>query len=85
MTFTAYETPNTAAPDQNYLCKSTTDVNAPCVDNTTVRWNYARSQHVVGVHVGLADGAVRFISENIDLRTYRALATISGDEVVGEF
>lgn len=85
VTFTAYETPNTSAPDQNYLCKSTTDVNAPCVTNRTERWNYARSKHVGGVHVALADGAIRFISENIDRGTYRALSTQSGEEVVGEF
>ncbi|WP_299460411.1 DUF1559 domain-containing protein [uncultured Gimesia sp.] len=83
--FTAYETPNTSAPDQNYLCKSTTDVNAPCVTDQANRWNYARSQHVGGVHVGMADGAVRFISENIDRGTYRSLSTRSGKEVVGEF
>ncbi|QDT90660.1 DUF1559 domain-containing protein [Gimesia algae] len=85
VTFTAYETPNTSAPDQNYLCKSTTDVNAPCVNNTSTRWNYARSMHVGGVHIGMADGAVRFVSENIDRGTFRALATISGDEVIGDF
>lgn len=85
VTFTAFETPNTSAADQNYLCKSTTNVNAPCITNQTQRWNYARSQHVGGVHVGMADGAVRFISENIDRGTYRALSTRSGDEVIGEF
>jgi prepilin-type N-terminal cleavage/methylation domain-containing protein len=85
VTFTAYETPNTKVPDQNYLCKSTTDVNAPCVTNQSNRRNYARSQHVGGVHVGMADGAVRFVSNNIDLGTFRALATRSGDEVIGEF
>ncbi|QDU11699.1 hypothetical protein V202x_51230 [Gimesia aquarii] len=85
VTFTAFETPNTSAADQNFLCKSTTDVNAPCVSNQIDKWNYARSKHVGGVHIGMADGAVRFISENIDRGTYRALATMSGDEVIGEF
>lgn len=85
VTFTAYETPNTSVADQNYACKSTTDTNAPCVDNTTERWNYARSNHVGGVHIGMADGAVRFISDNIDLGTYRNLSTRSGGEVIGEF
>ncbi|QDV49261.1 DUF1559 domain-containing protein [Gimesia fumaroli] len=85
VTFSAFETPNTSAADQNYLCKSTTDINAPCVVNQTDKWNYARSQHVGGVHAGMADGAVRFISENIDRGTFRAIATTSGDEVVGEF
>lgn len=83
--FTAYETPNSSAPDQNYLCKSTTDVRAPCVTDQSSRWNYARSMHVGGVHIGMADGAVRFLSENVDRNTYRSLSTVSGHEVVGEY
>jgi len=45
----------------------------------------ASSYHEGGIHVGMADGAVRFISENIDLGLYRSLATRRGGEVVGEF
>lgn len=44
-----------------------------------------RSQHVGGAHVLMADGSVRFLSENISGVTYNALASISGSEVVGEF
>lgn len=45
----------------------------------------ARSNHPGGVQVGLADGSCRFISEAIDIDTWRALATRSGGEVVGNF
>lgn len=45
----------------------------------------ARSAHTGGVQVGLVDGSCRFISENIHLDTWRALATRSGGEVLGEF
>ena len=45
----------------------------------------ARSFHVGGVHVALADGAVRFISENIDQTTYLNLMAISDGNVIGEF
>ena len=45
----------------------------------------ARSLHVGGVHVGLCDGSVKFISENIDLNVWRALSTRAGGEVMGEF
>jgi hypothetical protein len=33
----------------------------------------------------MTDGAVKFISENIDMNVYRGLATIDGGEVLGEF
>uniref|UniRef100_A0A7C2NXU5 DUF1559 domain-containing protein n=1 Tax=Schlesneria paludicola TaxID=360056 RepID=A0A7C2NXU5_9PLAN len=45
----------------------------------------ARSRHEGGVHVTLCDGAVRFVSENVDLQVWRGLATRSGGEVLGEF
>ncbi|QDT97768.1 DUF1559 domain-containing protein [Gimesia aquarii] len=45
----------------------------------------ARSRHIGGVNVLLGDGAVRFISENISLEIWQALASISGGEVIGEF
>ncbi len=45
----------------------------------------ARSAHTGGVQVTLVDGSCRFISENIDLNTWHALATRSGGEVIGEF
>ena len=38
-----------------------------------------------GFQAAIADGSVRFISGNLDRSTLRALLTISGDEVVGEF
>jgi prepilin-type N-terminal cleavage/methylation domain-containing protein len=44
-----------------------------------------RSQHVGGAQFVLADGSVRFISENISGITYCALASISWGEVVGDF
>jgi len=43
------------------------------------------SMHVGGAHHLLADGAVRFISQNISVNTYDALATRAGGEVVVEF
>lgn len=52
------------------------------------RWDESigfRSFHVGGCHFLMADGSVRFMSENIDGVTYRALASRSGGEVTGEF
>ena len=45
----------------------------------------ARSRHVGGVQVTLADGSSRFVSENIDLVTWQNVGSIGGREVIGEF
>ena len=45
----------------------------------------ANSQHTGGIHTLLCDGSVRFISENLDLGTWRKLGSINGGEVLGEF
>ena len=43
------------------------------------------SNHVGGAHFTFGDGAVKFISTNIDLGVYKSLATRAGGEVVGEY
>ncbi|QDT88499.1 DUF1559 family PulG-like putative transporter [Gimesia algae] len=43
------------------------------------------SPYFGGAHFLLGDGSVRFISENIDPRTLKALATPDGNEPVGEY
>ncbi len=41
------------------------------------------SQHVGGGNFTMADGGVKFVSENIDLQLYRDLASINGSESTG--
>ena len=43
------------------------------------------SMHRGGAFFLLGDGSVRFIPDNIDQKTYRALSTIRDGETVGEF
>ena len=43
------------------------------------------SNHIGGIHVLLADGAVRFMSENIDYAIRRDLARIHDKNVIGEW
>jgi prepilin-type processing-associated H-X9-DG protein len=42
------------------------------------------SQHPGGAAFGFGDGHVEYLSENIDLFTYRALSTRAGGEVLGQ-
>jgi prepilin-type N-terminal cleavage/methylation domain-containing protein len=44
-----------------------------------------RSMHPAGLNFAMADGATLFISQDIDLATYRALATRAGGETVSGF
>jgi prepilin-type N-terminal cleavage/methylation domain-containing protein/prepilin-type processing-associated H-X9-DG protein len=43
------------------------------------------SAHSGGIHMGMADGSARFVSENIALVIYQGLATRANNEVLGEF
>lgn len=46
----------------------------------------ASARHSGGVNLGLADGSVRFVSNGINLATWRALASRSGNETIdGDF
>ncbi len=45
----------------------------------------ARSFHVGGVHVLLMDGAVRFVSDNVNITTWRNIGNRADGQTVGEF
>lgn len=74
-----YATGTCAIPLNNALLPGQPGFNQP--------WNWPevysfRSLHTNGANFCLADGTVRFVSQTIDLPTYRALATIKGQESV---
>ncbi|MFM9197494.1 MAG: DUF1559 domain-containing protein [Planctomycetia bacterium] len=79
--FAAYATPNTGT-DVLYSCTSTSDT--PCTaQDSSIRWRNkisARSRHSGGVSVAMCDGAVGFVSNEIGLATWQALATGNGEE-----
>jgi prepilin-type N-terminal cleavage/methylation domain-containing protein/prepilin-type processing-associated H-X9-DG protein len=51
---------------------------------TAVGFRAARSWHDGGVNVLLGDGSVRFLTSSITLASWRALATRSGGDIVGD-
>ncbi len=84
LTFTTIRPPNTPTGDVAQYCNGTED--APCRScsgqNNEI---HARSRHEGGVHALMGDGAVRFVSENIDTALFQALGTREGKETIGEF
>ncbi|MDB4637480.1 MAG: DUF1559 domain-containing protein [Planctomycetaceae bacterium] len=89
--FSVAEVPNTPVPDRNYSCKATLTPGAPngapCEDRNVGggRWSFARSYHIGGVQATLADGSVRFLSDNIDRQTYLKLGMLKDGQTVGAF
>ncbi len=62
--------------------------NSPAIDchkYTAYINTIAKSKHTGGVHVTMADGAVRFISENIHLGTWQNLGNKCDNNVLGEY
>ena len=51
----------------------------------THNWGAPYSFHTGGIHVSLADGSVRFLSENASIEAINGLTSINGGEVLGEF
>jgi len=90
-------TPNSSSPDNLHrgphpdgiLCMVNTDAQngMPCVVDTTWNNNFAspRSRHPGGVNVLFFDGAVTYVSDNVDLLTiWRPQATISSGDVISK-
>jgi len=86
--FTSQRTPNSPLPDNmGEACVNRPDINQPCIAPTTANpaMLASRSRHTGGVQVTMGDGSTRFVSDNIDLATWRRLSTTQGGEVIGEF
>jgi prepilin-type N-terminal cleavage/methylation domain-containing protein len=89
--FNGFQAPNSAEPDvmqaANY-CVNQPEQNLPCFGPYSAErpmMMAARSRHTGGVQVVLGDGSVRFVSENINIVTWRNLASIRSGQAIGEF
>jgi len=87
--FSAYLAPNSSLPDVSVYasyCDHTENDLRPCVQQTHANPEMygARSRHPGGVNVAMCDCGVRFVSDSIDVDTWRALSTIHGSEVVSD-
>jgi prepilin-type N-terminal cleavage/methylation domain-containing protein/prepilin-type processing-associated H-X9-DG protein len=51
--------------------------------NWPTRYSF-RSRHPSGLQFAMADGSVRFVRDSIPLGTYRAYATIRGNEIIAD-
>jgi prepilin-type N-terminal cleavage/methylation domain-containing protein/prepilin-type processing-associated H-X9-DG protein len=77
-------TPNSSIPDKMpYCCVSYPDM--PCATGANFlidEYYAARSKHPGGVNVLFGDGHVSFYTDDVDLSSWRALATVEGGEAV---
>jgi prepilin-type N-terminal cleavage/methylation domain-containing protein len=76
--------PNTTVGDRTETNNCINGPRTPCA-TSGVNVLYARSHHTGGVQGVMGDGAVRFISENIDASVFRALGSRAKGEITGEF
>lgn len=83
--FETFASPNGSDPDRMQRpsdCKSELAVNPPCLPAAGPLFNNAaRSRHPGGVNVAMCDASVQFITDDVDLATWRAASTSRGEEV----
>ncbi len=80
--FNTYTTPNSLIPDwmgSSTFCGNGFSTNPPCTDLRPA-FNASRSRHIGSVNSLLGDGSVRFISDKIDLQTWRALGSPASED-----
>jgi hypothetical protein len=68
----------------NPICRFLGDTDV-VPNHSLVRMDEFASYHTGGAQFSLGDGAVRFISTNINLQVYRNLSSRNGGDAVGEF
>ena len=97
-TFGTEEAPWTSPNNAGWMFACAVDFNESGDDMTAVYWSTGNrvinvsnwfgapySFHPGGIQMGMADGSVRFVSENVSMDTIKALTSINGGEVLGDF
>jgi prepilin-type N-terminal cleavage/methylation domain-containing protein/prepilin-type processing-associated H-X9-DG protein len=84
--FMTLNTPNSGTDVSPYCSSTRYPWNPPCT-NAGSQYSHkaARSRHQNGVNVLFGDGHVLFVQNSIALGTWRALGTMNGGEVIGDF
>jgi len=82
--FMTLNTPNSGIDNihASEFCENTPEL--PCTVNEN-GYVSARSKHNGGVNVSMADGSLRYVLDNIDLKTWKALSTINGGEIFEDY
>lgn len=88
--FTGYQGPNSSIPDTLYAggqCDPTKLLNPPCLIATASSPTMlaSRSRHSGGVQAVFCDGSTRFISNNIAIGVWRAIASSAGGDAIDNF
>ncbi len=78
--FSTRVTPNTLVPDRFNWCANNPVPQAPCVWSGANMFVSARSYHIGGVNVTMADGSVHFVSNDVDAAVYSAAGSRNGGE-----
>lgn len=77
---------NSAAGGPDFCTAQTAALGMPCTNAGTLMTSaMARSMHIGGVNVGMADGSGRFISNSINQLTYIRLASTQDGQIPGDF
>lgn len=76
-----------AGPDIGFCVDNPAD-NLPCTrapSNPTTHTLASRSRHPGGVQVALCDGSARFVTDDVEIWTWRGLSTRAGEEITEEY
>jgi prepilin-type N-terminal cleavage/methylation domain-containing protein/prepilin-type processing-associated H-X9-DG protein len=79
--FNTINTPNSSAPDHVNWAINNDPTYMP-VNTSSPQNNATRSRHSGGVNTMFADGTCRWVSNSINLNTWRAVGTMDGNESV---